>query len=202
MQKMSDVVRAAKITTVVTSALLMCAGIFIVFWNDKNPEVIRFLVGIVCGLMGATRIFGYFSNDLYRLAFQTGFAEGVFGVVIGILILLTPNGLFSVFPYIAGIYVLLDGMLKLQTAIDAREFGMNNWRILILSAVAVITIGIVSLVLPSYGIVTKRLIGIALFAVGAENMWETMYTVRVRTKRQLSPGDLPEEVLEIAKNDP
>ena len=198
MQKNSEVVQAAKITVIVTSALLLCAGLFVVFWGDREPEVVRILIGIVGILVGGARIFGYFSNDLYRLAFQTGCAEGAFFVVIGILFLLTPTGLFSVFPYIAGTYVLLDGMLKLQTALDARVFGMHNWFILMISACVVILLGILSVLLTGYGVDTRLLIGVSLAAVGAENMWETMYTVRVRLKKRINESELPPEVCEIA----
>ncbi len=199
MQRMSDVVKAAKITVIVTSALLLCAGLFIAFWGNGDSEVVRILVGIVAILTGATRIFGYFSNDLYRLAFQTGFAEGAFLIVIGVLFLLTSSGLFLVFPYAIAIYVILDGMLKLQTALDARVFGMHNWPILLASAILVIVLGIVTVVLTGYGFDTRILSGISLAAVGADSMWETMYTVRIRAKKYMQASEFPSHLMDENK---
>lgn len=195
-----DIVQGAKITVIVTSALLLCCGLFIIFWSEGNLEVVRVLVGVISILMGGSRLFGYFSNDLYRLAFQAGYAEGAFCVILGILFLLSPSGVFSVFPYIVGIYVILDGMLKLQTAMDARTFGMHNWVILIISACVTGVLGILTVVLETYAVNTAMLVGIALAADGAENMWETMYTVRVRTKKLVTPVELPEAVTKIAED--
>ena len=190
-------VKQAKVIAAVTSILLFLSGMFFIIIPSAPLEWMRWFFSGACILMGFASVFGYFSNDLYRLAFQNGFAAGTFCFILGILIFISPVNFESTLPYVVGIYVILDGMMKLQTAIDARTFGMHKWLILLITASVVGVLGIITVFFAADSAHIKLIAGIALAADGAENMWDTMYTVRVKTRKhkaeaaKILDGDFP-----------
>lgn len=195
--KQPSTVMGAKITAVAVAGVLLLIGAFLIFYPDAKMEWAKYIVGPGCILMGAARLFGYFCNDLYRLAFQTGFAAGAFCILLGVLFIIAPENAMSASPYVVGIYVMLDGLIKLQTAMDARTFGMSKWLILILSAVIVVALGFVTVILSVTSGETTLWIGLCLAVDGAENMWDTMYTVRVRARK--IGGEVSERFLAAEK---
>ncbi len=188
--KRLNIVKEARTVHMVASVLLFIAGIFFIFKVIPAGNVsalgemgamARFALGGIFALLGVARLLGYFANDLYRLAFQYDFAMGIFCVVFGVLIAISPDRARTAIPYAIGIYVLLDGLFKLQTAFDAKAFGMKKWVGLMSSSVLVSLAGLWVLLwlgrLP-----LSFLLGIPLALDGVENGWNTMATVQVRTR--------------------
>lgn len=181
--KRANIVKEVKIIHVVVSALLFLSGIFLIGWPDIGSIAARWLVGANFVLVGAIRVLGYFSNDLYRLAFQYDLAVGGLGAILGVLLFFCPENVLEALPYALGVYIILDGLLKLQTAFDARAFGMKQWIGLLISSAAVSACGIVVLIgSTNYNHIV--MVGIALAVDAAENIWNTMATVRLRAKEK------------------
>lgn len=187
--KRADIVKEARVIHVVASTLLLLAGVLFIAWSDLGDWKARLVLGGVFAVMGIARVLGYFANDLYRLAFQYDLALGVFCVIFAVLIVIRPDNIRNVIPYAVGMYVLLDGLLKMQTAFDARSFGMKHWFGLLISSAVLSLFGVLSLV-GSTMWDPQLLMGIALVLDGGENVWNTMGTVRIRAKKEDRFGDL------------
>jgi len=178
----ANIVKEARVVHVTVSMLLLLSGVLILAWPDLTLSAVKWLVGLDLIVIGAARVMGYYANDLYRLAFQYDLAMGPFCIILGVLWLIYPQNVTEILPLIIGIYIMLDGLLKLQTAFDAKAFGMRQWWGLLSAASIVTVFGIVVLVL-SVVVPHARLAGVALILDGAENVWNTMGTVRVRAKK-------------------
>lgn len=107
-----------------------------------SPEVIqscyRILAGIILIAYGIIKITGYFSKDLYCLAFQFDFASGILLIVLGIITLCIGSKFEGTSLLNAlGVLVLIDSLLCIQTALDSKRFGLSSWKcILMLSMIA------------------------------------------------------------------
>ena len=181
--KKLDIVKEVRVIHVISCLLFVLAAVFLLAWPEIGTAIRRYLIGGCFVLFGLARLLGYFSNDLYRLAFQYDLGLGGFCTVFGVLSIISPDNIQMALPYTIGIYVLIDSLLKLQTAFDARSFGMKQWVGLLASSVLVSIAGI--LVLLGIGMIApaRILFGIALALDGAENIWNTLATVRVRVKQ-------------------
>ena len=75
--------------------------------------------------------------------------------------------------------------MKLQTAFDAKKFGIARWLVILLTAILMVGVGIVGL-LASYLEQISQLIvlDVALMLDGLVNIWITAYTVRIRAKKK------------------
>lgn len=189
MKQHNAIVKSAKIINVISAALMSLAGLLLLVIPTLEVSYAqRILFGCLFGLTGAAKLFGYFSNDLYRLAFQFDFAIGVFCELLVVLIFLLPETTFNYLPALVSVYILLDGLLKLQTSLDARRFGMRRWLIILLTALLLCLGGIFAVYTRFADLLhSVAIVGAVLIADGLENIWITAYTVRVRArKKQLS----------------
>ena len=133
-------------------------------WISVSTKI-SIMVGILLIAYGIIRVLGYFSGDLYCLAFQYGLACGLFMIVAGGAILIFHRQLI---PYLAtgiGAMIFMDGLLMLQTARDAKGFGLETWPLLLTLAITTGILGAVVLVIPS-GAAEEIMAGIALLAEG------------------------------------
>ncbi len=184
MEKVS-IVKQAKIINLIIHSLLSVAGLVLLLLNDLTIPQELIVISVLFILVGAAKILGYFSNDLYRLAFQFDFAIGIYLIIIGGLFLFVgkqdPQAIFKLF----GIYVLFDGLLKMQTAFDAKKFGMRKWIIVLITAIVLVMVGVMTLIsqysepLPQFVFLT-----ISFMLDGMVNIFITAYTVRVRAKKK------------------
>lgn len=183
----SAIVKSAKIMHLCSSVIFLIAGIVLGLLPTLDSDSLgNIVVGIASIVIGVTGIYGYFSNDMYRLAFQSDFAFGIFNVVFGILLILRPVQIPTLLPTAISILTLLDGGNKSQIAWEGLRFGIHKWYLVLLSALVEIAVGIVLMVLAYYSMEVVRVwMGVAMGVVGVTNFWTTMYMVRIRENHQI-----------------
>ena len=177
--------KAAKIGYLVISALLCMMGILVIV----HPEASMHTVGILCGLMliafGAIKLLGYFSKDLFRLAFQYDLAFGSLLIAVGIIALCHPGEAMSFLCVMFGIPVLADGLFKIQIAVDARRFGIPQWWLVLALAVLTGVIGLLLVLRPTEGAqALVMLMGVSLLLDGALNLSVALCAVKVVRHQQ------------------
>ncbi len=180
-----ELVKSAKYSHFSASLLQLLAGISLTVFSEMSNQTMAKVLAAMFILVGATKLLGYFSNDLYKLAFQFDMAIGVFVTVFGVLLLVRPGSFLEALPKVMGLYIILDGVLKLQTAFDARRFGIRFWSVIMATALLVGVMGVL-VSLEIMGSVRSEivLLGASLAIDGAENAWVTMATVKVRVRKK------------------
>ena len=172
--------RAAKTGYIVISALFIILGISAVI----NPELFGTAAAAVAGatmtVFGTVKLIGYFSKDLFRLAFQYDLAMGILLILLGVGALLRPEIFLKFTGVIFGLCILTDGLLKIQTALDSKSFGIGKWWLIMAAALASSAAG-AALVLHPYESagVLAALTGISLICEGAMNMITMFTAVRI-----------------------
>lgn len=194
--KKPTLVQSAKIINVVAAALVALSGIALILLPDMErmlPQ--RIILAVLLFLHGSSRLLGYFSNDLYRLAFQFDFAWGIFSCILAAAIAFVPDAVFEKLPMLLTTYVVIDALLKLQMSLDARRFGMHGWGAMLATSVFLTLVGTACTVaLFGDWVRASVAVGIAICVDGLENIWITAYAVRVRMrKKNLSERFLSEK---------
>ena len=172
--------RTAKTGYIVLSAVLFLMGLFLLIFPKTVGSVFADVLGIAMILFGIIKVIGYFSKDLFRLAFQYDLAFGVLITLLGIATMARPDGLLEFLCMVIGILILADGLFKIQMSMDARQFGIHKWWLILSFAVIAGTIGAFLLFNPSEGsLVIMRLIGVALMSEGIMNLATVLTTVKI-----------------------
>jgi len=172
--------RIAKVGYIIMSVVLLTLGILFVTLPDISIQIIGKALGATMILFGCIKLVGYFSKDLFRLAFQYDLQFGILVFVIGLFMILKPADVINLLFMSMGIALLADSLFKIQIAIDSRKFGIKKWwGILALAIIA----GIIATVLvfkPSESArVLTALLGMTLIAEGTLNLFVAITTVKI-----------------------
>ena len=168
------------------SILSLLAGIALVIWPGASVITICYVVGSAAILVGAVRLAGYFSKDSYNLNFQFDFAMGLVFLILGTVLIFHPGDTVAVLHFSVGILVLVDSVFKLQTALDAKHFGLKKWWVMLLCALFCAGLGLVLVILSfRTAEILVRVTGAALAVNSGENILTAGYTVK--SKKRVVP---------------
>ena len=148
------------------------------------PDFSVSLLGVICGItmivFGIVKLTGYFSKDLYRLAFQYDLTSGVLLIALGTVMLVHPGSLMTFICIVLGIFVLADGMFKIQISFEAKSFGIPEWWLILIFAVVTGICGLLLAIRPEDGgRVLTVILGITLLAEGMLNFSTVITAVKI-----------------------
>ena len=192
--------KTAKIGYIVMSVLFCVLGVVLLFTPDVSALWIGRLLGIGLILFGAIKLVGYFSRDLFRLAFQYDLAFGLLLMVLGIVTLSHPGDALSFLCVMFGIPVLADGLFKIQIAMDSRQFGIRNWWLVLVLAALTCVVGVVLVFRPMTGVrALTALMGLSLLCDGVLNLSVALCTVKIVDHQR--PDVIETDDYEIGKDE-
>lgn len=143
--------RAAKYGGIAVSVLVCALGVFMM----ARPETSALAMSVACGvlfiLLGIMKLVGYFSKDLYRLAFQYDLAFGILMITVGAAMFVHPRELMGFICIVLGVCILADGLFRVQTALNAKHFGLPLWWLILAWAIVTGALGFVLLLRPAIG---------------------------------------------------
>ncbi len=147
------------------------------FFPKINPAFLVLCMGIAVIITALSKLFCYFSKDTYQLAFQFDFGLGIFFLTMGVLLVVS-----DYFLTILSFCMMIDAVLKIQTALEAKSFGLQKWWcILILAVLAAVSALLLMIVIyekfflrfnPLY------LLGFIFILNGGLNLFTVLYTVK------------------------
>ncbi len=182
--------------------LFVAVGVVFVIWPEMSVSAIGYIIGAITLVFGIIRIIGYFTDDLYSIAFQFDLALGIFAVIVGIAFLTHPHWLFSAMPLSLGIFFLINGLFSVQSAIDAKRFGIRRWRIMLACAVVGAAFGILLIFNPfKSAVVMMRLTGIAFAVSGIEKLIVALITIKTKKNNKIEPIEVDYVEVKTGKGD-
>ena len=162
------------------SAPFCVLGVVLFITAERCVPWIGRALGIGMVICGAIKLGGYFSKDLFRLAFQYDLAFGILLIAVGIITLCHPGEAMTFLCVMFGIPVLADGLFKIQVAVEAKRFGIGQWWLVLLLAVLTGVIGLLLVLRPAEGAqVMVMLMGASLLLDGALNLSVALCAVKV-----------------------
>lgn len=185
-------VRIAKIGYIFIAAMLCALGIIQLADPGFPAETFSIICGVVLITFGCVRLLGFCSKDLFRLAFQYDLEFGILLVIIGIFTLACPGSFMSVTCILFGVTVLIDGLFRIRTTVEAKKFGIEKWKILMAAAIVSAVVG--GILVFYYGENPEIVLGITLIAEGLLNLITALSLIKI-VKNQLidDPADFENE---------
>lgn len=178
-------IQTAKIGYIIISALLCALGITLIAVSDFPVPLLCWIGGLLLEAFGLVKSIGYFSRDLYRLAFQYDLAFGILMIALGATLLARSERMMNVVFIFLGICILSDALLKIQIAIDSRRFGIPRWWLILAVAIATGVVGFLLVLRPSESAqFIMVLLGCSLLAEGVLNLVTILTAVRMIRRRR------------------
>ena len=176
-------IQAARYAYIIFSIGLCLFGGILLLRNGPQLQKMTTGTGILLILFGSCKIWGYYSKDLYRLAFQHGLATGIFAAAIDLYVLTAGELPADLLCTILGLTILMDALTKIEMSLDAKAFGISAWWLILFTG---ILNGILSfLLIPHPWDVEAKMImilGAALLTEGILNILTAVITIQLPTK--------------------
>jgi len=161
------------------SICLIVGGIILLIFPVVGLDVLCKICGIFLVAYGIAKVSGYFTKDLFQLAFQFDFGLGIVSTILGLVMLFRTKEVVEFFAICVGIFMMIDAGLKIQTSIEARRFGISRWPYILTVAIITGVIGAILLFVPFEATkVIVRVVGLGICADGVMNLIVVFNTVR------------------------
>lgn len=185
--KMRSVIpmRVAKTGYIIMAFVFCMAGILFIFRPELSVRLLGRVLGVAMIIFGCIRLVGYFSRDLFRLAFQYDLEFGILLIALGVIVLVKSENVMNFIFVAMGIAILADGLFKIQIAVDSRRFGIGTWWLIFVLAVLTGFVGLLVVSRPAESVrILTVLLGISLLAEGILNLCVVVSTVKIIKNQQ------------------
>lgn len=177
--------RVAKAGYVIMSVIFCVVGVLFIALPERSVLVIGRALGAAMVVFGIIKLVGYFSRDLFRLAFQYDLEFGVLLIALGVISLLRTDGVMDFISIALGVSILADGLFKIQISLDSRRFGIRDWWLILVLAAAAGTAGLLLIFRPWQSVqLMTMVLGASLLAEGILSLCVALSTVKIVDHQQ------------------
>lgn len=162
----------------ILTVCLIAVGIALLLRPQMALSVMCKVLGVYLIIYGIVKLYGYFAKDIFQLAFQFDLGLGIVSLIIGIVMLFKTEHILEILAILMGVFMLVDAALKVQTAMEAKKFGLDKWVLILIMAFIVAFVGILLLIMPfqTTGLIV-RIIGLSMCLDGILNLLVVRSTV-------------------------
>ncbi len=172
--------RIAKIGYLAMSSLLCLTGILLILFPDISIKLAGIFAGIVMCVFGTIKLVGFFSKDLFRLAFENDLASGILMLALGVSLFLHTERTLSFLCIVIGILILTDGMFRIEIAMDAKPFGISLWWLILIFAIVTGAFGCLLIFKPGESMeAMATILGASLICDSILNFITMLTTVKI-----------------------
>lgn len=164
-----------KTSYVLVSLGYVILGAVFLLRPELSLNVVCYALGTLVIVYGIVHLITYFVKDRLESAFRYDMVIGIVAVALGIFILICPQLVASVLPFLIGIFILLSSIMKVQNAVDMKRTEHPRWWLFLVFALISAALG-VTLILNPFGsaAVLMMFVGASLLADGVMSLWSML----------------------------
>ncbi|MGN0319561.1 MAG: HdeD family acid-resistance protein [Lachnospira sp.] len=175
--------KTVKYEIMIVAAALFLLGLFLVLFPALSQEIICKGIGVALCVWGVLRLITYFRVAGNEILGSYGLVQGVTLLAFGFFFVVKPEIITVFLGTALAVIIIVDGILKLQYAVDFYHLQADKWWIELIGAVIMIIVGVVALFNPfSTTEALTIFIGIALMIEGIWDFISLMKIVSVAKK--------------------
>ena len=156
-------IRGIKIELIIISIALFVLGLFLTIFPEVSQIIICRAVGIALCVWGVLRLMTYFRMSREDVFVSFGLVQGISLLAFGIFFVMRPEAI--------AVLIIIDGILKLQYAIEFYHMEAQRWWIEAIVAALMVVMGVVALFNPfGSSTVLMMFVGIVLMVEGLSDL--------------------------------
>lgn len=156
--------------SVITSVIILVLGIFLFIQPDTIIHMISIILGGIILIPGITSLIDYFKNK-----YQPSLISGVITIIIGMILIVNTKLVASILPFILGIYFIVNGINRLQYALQLKKQAIPYSTSLVFS-ILIIICGILFIINPFEGaLVITKVMGVFMIIYAVLDLSNTIY---------------------------
>ena len=122
MDMIKDKLKSMYRTSMIFSIILFFIGLFLVIKASTTLHAISYIIGVILILWGVVQVITSLTNkekdNNYLIAV---FILGVFSLIIVIVVIIDPEIIGSIIPFVIGIWMVINGVTKLYYALSLNK---------------------------------------------------------------------------------
>ena len=142
-------------TDIVVSIIFVLFGALLIARPNETVGAISIILGIVFIAMGVLKLVEYYTSDTKEDLLLT---IALITVVLGVIILFASDAILSLFRIIIGIWIIIAGIMDLQTTFVWKEVKSPYWTVAVLFSILMMLAGVVILINHNILITTMGII--------------------------------------------
>lgn len=177
---MKEFFRNMKVSYLLAAILYIAFGLVLLIWPKTTGDIICFAFGLILIVYGAITIISFFVHDSRQGSYRFELVIGIVAAALGILFLVNPDFVLSVFPVILGLYVVVDACLNLRRALELKRMEYPRWWVALALSLITIALGVLILFRPGFiADFIIMIIGGVLIYNGLSDLWSLFMLGRV-----------------------
>ena len=104
-------------TSIIVSLILIVLGIFLIVSPEVTLSLVSYGVGIILFVTGLIPTINFFINKENQKYLDISFIFGIIFIIVGIVIIINPKIVASIVPLLIGIWMIINGVIKLYYSI-------------------------------------------------------------------------------------
>ena len=149
--------------SILISVLLIIISIFLIAKPETVLSTVVTIFGVIFIVEGFINIISYIVEDSEIRAFSNELILGILLAISGVIILCNKGIFISMIPIMAGIWIIMKGIMKFQLAINLKSALSDKWGWILVSAIIMFLFGVIIVANPFTALFTMtRFIGIML----------------------------------------
>ena len=172
-----DLVKKYEKNSIIISILMLIVSLFLIFMPFSSAVTVILIFGIFTIIDGIVHIVSYFRTEPDNKLANFEFAEGIMGIIAGILILSCADALVLFMPIMIGTWIIVKSIAKMQIALNMRSSQESNWILVLVLSIITLLIGIFIILnpLPGFLAITITMLRILLAIYEIINLVEAIY---------------------------
>ncbi len=169
---MNNIFKKITWQTLIPPVFFVLLGLILAIWPQSSIKVVCTVAALIMAVVGIICLYCYFSGREDLFSGRINLVCGVLMIAIAVWIITRSNYFLSLIPILAGITVLVHGLVDLRQAILLRQIRQKNWLFTLVIALLAVCLAFIMLINPFETLVTiMRFIGIVLAAVGISDIF-------------------------------
>lgn len=188
MEEILRKIKGIKRELVIVSFALMMLGMLMIIFPAMSGILLCKGIGVALCIWGALRLMAYYKVMKNEILGSFGLVQGVILLGFGIFFVMKPQAIAIFITTAIAIVIIVDGVLKLQYAVDFHNMNVDKWWVELLAALIMVGLGIVALVNPFSTMNTLMVfMGVVLVIEGA---WDLAAIMRISAAAKRFKGML------------
>lgn len=172
-----DSIRKSKWSYIAASAVFIILGLMLIIDPAGTGKKLAFLFGGALAAYGTFRLVSSLIKNKGDKNISSDIIIGILLIIGGLAVIVFHGYMAELLSFALGIFLIADGLFKLQTAVNAKCSLIASWWLVLTAALVCIAFGALLIFAPSFRLNTPYLaLGIALLIDGAQNLISAIYS--------------------------
>ena len=134
----------------VTAAVYIVLGLVMVIYPETTMKTFCLALGAIFAVLGIINLVIYFTRNVMDSVYRYDFVSGVMLILAGLMFIVKMDKIIELIPMILGVLILLDGVIKLQHAIDLKRIDVGGWIYVFVFSMLCLSVGTVCIWQPEF----------------------------------------------------